>query len=551
MDDPRRVPGEGHVGFWAVPTNFAFTPDGTGFVWRAPTVQRWDVATGKATWPATWDQGHTEAVTRLLFGSRGTTLISAAGDSTYYVWDLKSGRPRHRLPKGYGDLAALSPDGGTLFTGGTEFREPLCGWDLSTGKAALRLKGDGSFPQYGSSRDREAAVTADGKQLITLTDNNLVNERIPPGSYLTVWDLTTGKLAREEKVKPGVDETVLAPGGQVCLAVSRNRQNPSARLVSTAGWKELGRLEEGDFGGNTSGRLSVESVFSPDGRLVATRVIDDIATGQSAGDRPVRVWAVATARAIADFPTTGAARFAFAPDGRTLVVAGVDGFRVYELATRKEAHAVAVTGLVRGRKPGPFATALVVGPGGRTVATGHDDGTVLIWDATPPRSALGPADVGSAWQALADPDPKVGRAAVFRLADAPDLALRLFEEKLKPAAPDPGMEARVRRLGSDEFKEREAAEKELRALGTRAGPALAAARAGAPSPEVRARAERLMRALSTTALVGEDLRDARAVAVLEAIGAPAARQLLKRLAAGAPEVQLTREAKSALGASER
>jgi hypothetical protein len=41
------------------------------------------------------------------------------------------------------------------------------------------------------------------------------------------------------------------------------------------------------------------------------------------------------------------------------------------------------------------------------------------------------------------------------------------------------------------------------------------------------------------------------VAVLDAIDSTASRQLLKRLATGAPEIQLTREANSALGASER
>jgi hypothetical protein len=61
-----------------------------------------------------------------------------------------------------------------------------------------------------------------------------------------------------------------------------------------------------------------------------------------------------------------------------------------------------------------------------------------------------------------------------------------------------------------------------------------------------------MSGLSPSAqLSGEDLRDARAVAVLEAIGSTASKQLLKRLATGAPEVQLTREAKSALGTPER
>ena len=130
---------------------------------------------------------------------------------------------------------------------------------------------------------------------------------------------------------------------------------------------------------------------------------------------------------------------------------------------------------------------------------------------------------------------------------ARDLAVRLLGDRLRPTTQAAGAAALVRQLDADAFKEREAAENELRALGSRAEPALAAALAGQPSAEFRNRAERLRSALSpTSAARGEDLRGVRAVAVLEVIGTPEARKLLERLSTGEPGVRLTREAATAL-----
>ncbi|AWM36288.1 ECF RNA polymerase sigma factor SigE [Gemmata obscuriglobus] len=547
LNAPRLTPDEAVLMFWKVPTTFAFTPDETGFVWRAPTVQRWDVATGKAMWPVTWDQGHTEAVTRLLFAPGGAALVSAAADDYHYVWDLASGRAQQRMLKDFGDLMAFTPDGRTLITSNDVGRDPLKVWDLASGTGATIPKGSAPRTQYVSGRCLQATVTPDGKRLVTLTYNGIAGERTPPGHYLTVWDLAERKVVREEQVSGSGREPIIAPGGEVCAIIPPIDEHPGARLIATATGKEIGRLTERDLlKGGLSGQ-PLELVFSADGRTVATRVTDDSGTAESVGDSPVKLWDIATARAFAQFPTTGAARFSFAPDGRTLVIAGSSGFRTYELATRKEVHAVAAGSTPRVRPSDPFATALAVGPGGRTVATGHMDGTILLWDATPFRTALEPAEAGAAWDALKKADAGAARVAVLRLIDAPDLALRLFEERLKPAAPSTTAPALVRQLDSEDFKQREAAETELRALGSRAELALTAALTGQPSPELRNRIAPLMNALSPTAAVsGEDLRDVRAVEVLEGIGTPAARKMLDRLTTGEPTVRLTREAKAAV-----
>jgi hypothetical protein len=67
-----------------------------------------------------------------------------------------------------------------------------------------------------------------------------------------------------------------------------------------------------------------------------------------------------------------------------------------------------------------------------------------------------------------------------------------------------------------------------------------------PSPEVRRRLETLLAGPEGLARSAEDRRAVRAVAVLERLGTPAARQLLEALSRGAPAARLTQEAKAAL-----
>jgi hypothetical protein len=100
-------------------------------------------------------------------------------------------------------------------------------------------------------------------------------------------------------------------------------------------------------------------------------------------------------------------------------------------------------------------------------------------------------------------------------------------------------------LGSDQFKVREQATKELEKLSEVAAPALHKALAGDVSLEIKRRLEALSEELANWP--AETLRAVRAVEVLEHVGTPAARAVLEGLALdGAPEARLTREAEGAL-----
>ena len=64
--------------------------------------------------------------------------------------------------------------------------------------------------------------------------------------------------------------------------------------------------------------------------------------------------------------------------------------------------------------------------------------------------------------------------------------------------------------------------------------------------EARERVRRLQRRIEIPLPPSELLRQVRAIEVLELIGTPDAKLLLRSLAGGAPEARLTREAKAAM-----
>src|SRR5262249_29891353 len=133
------------------------------------------------------------------------------------------------------------------------------------------------------------------------------------------------------------------------------------------------------------------------------------------------------------------------------------------------------------------------------------------------------------------------------LIAAGDSATALLRMKLVPA---PEAEGRVSRLiadlDHDSFVRREQASTELEKLLPQVRPALVNALANRPSLEVRRRIESLLARPTLVVSHAQSLRDIRGIQVLDHLATPEARDLLKKLAAGAPEARLTQEAKVAV-----
>ena len=82
-------------------------------------VALWNIDTEKVQ---TRFQGHSRAVTSVIFSTDGQTLITGSADTTVRFWDLKTGREYgmlkgHKAAPGFeGVMVALSPDGTSLAT---------------------------------------------------------------------------------------------------------------------------------------------------------------------------------------------------------------------------------------------------------------------------------------------------------------------------------------------------------------------------------------------------------------------------------------------------
>jgi RNA polymerase sigma factor (sigma-70 family) len=302
--------------------------------------------------------------------------------------------------------------------------------------------------------------------------------------------------------------------------------------------------------------------FSPDGRCFAVEMTDgrtafyELATLQMRcmiGKMQAKDLDIFRNSASASiFNPAGVTCFNFSHDGRSLVQTDRDGFlHIWDIITGSEfATFKGHTAIVN---------AAAFSPDGKTVASASDDGTALIWDvskiarpALPPKVVQG-GDLEKHWQTLDKSDAAQCFAAMCDLVAAPKDAVPFLKGRLKPSAlvDMKRVEEMLLQLDSDLYPVRKTAEDELKNLDEQILPALNKALAANPPLDSKLRMEGLRAELTGMVLKGERLRTYRAIEVLELIGTPEAKQVLRTLGEGVPGALVTTSAQAALRRAER
>lgn len=309
---------------------------------------------------------HAHFPENLIFSPDGTTLIGTGGfydkdrdtfdegwDIHIHVWKVDAGAllrsfPMHDKSKRV-EVLALSPDGGTLLTGGWD--GAIHSWDTATGKRSIFTSGHTRF------HGRMLLFSDNAKTLTNWEDHD----------HIQSWNVDTGtQLIAPQDIKQisnqAHHQSLHSPDGKTFLAFN-------------ADWKKI-RFRDVAAGHHISDITAHKDIirswaFSPDSKILAS----------ASRDMTIQLSEVITGKQILTFEThtNATSAVAFSPDGKILAGGGVYNshlgrsnlIRLWELPSGR-----VLTTLIGHTSS---VDALRFSPDGKTLASSNG-GTIFLWD---------------------------------------------------------------------------------------------------------------------------------------------------------------------------